>query len=395
LSSDGTRIAISSYSYDVKIGFTTYVAAGLVDVYEWDGNNWLKIGNSIKGTSNAEHVGRSLSLKNSGNRLAIGGTNYVKVFDYNGSNWSQIGYTIYRDVSSDGTGFTISLSSNGTKLAIGIPYSNNNGGKARVYDYINSDWNQIGLDIDGENIDNYLGFSVSLSSNGGYLAIGIPALNTSSPGQLRIFSNDNSNWTQLGSVINGKKIEDRFGYSVSISSNGGIIACGAPQASGYFGEVRVFSTNSQIALLEVIDDIKGNMNGINVTASQLNNINGLSGAIDGVNYTTALDNGTFVDENNPTVSEIQIIIDAVNSSLGLDDYSLVDFRVFPNPTNNFINVQLEIGIELQNITLYNNLGQFILSTKNTTVNTRKLSSGVYFVEIETNRGKASKKIIIE
>ena len=66
--------------------------------------------------------------------------------------------------------------------------------------------------------------------------------------------------------------------------------------------------------VEVVEDINGNKNGINVTAEQLNSIDGVSGAVDGVDYTTALQQYEFKDKNHPTPQEIQAVIDSVNKS---------------------------------------------------------------------------------
>ena len=67
------------------------------------------------------------------------------------------------------------------------------------------------------------------------------------------------------------------------------------------------------AMAEVVEDIGGNGNGVKVTSTQLNSIDGVTGAIDGTDYTSALQNGTFADSSNPTPSEIQAVIDNVNS----------------------------------------------------------------------------------
>ena len=73
-----------------------------------------------------------------------------------------------------------SLSSDGTIVAIGAYGNDDNGsnsGHVRVYQYSNSSWSQIGSDIDGEAADDYSGYSVSLSSDGTIVAIGTPYYN--------------------------------------------------------------------------------------------------------------------------------------------------------------------------------------------------------------------------
>ena len=67
------------------------------------------------------------------------------------------------------------------------------------------------------------------------------------------------------------------------------------------------------ATAEVVEDIAGNANGKKVTATQLNAIIGVTGAITGVDYTTALQAGSFKDKTKPTATEIQAIINKVNA----------------------------------------------------------------------------------
>ena len=62
---------------------------------------------------------------------------------------------------------------------------------------------QIGLDIDGEAADDESGFSVSLSSDGTIVAIGarLNDDNGENSGHVRVYEWDNTSWTQLGSDI--------------------------------------------------------------------------------------------------------------------------------------------------------------------------------------------------
>ena len=67
------------------------------------------------------------------------------------------------------------MSSDGTIVAIGAPYNDGNGsnsGHVRVYEYSGSSWSQLGADINGEAAGDSSGYSVSLSSDGTIVAIG-------------------------------------------------------------------------------------------------------------------------------------------------------------------------------------------------------------------------------
>jgi hypothetical protein len=75
------------------------------------------------------------------------------VYQYNGSQWVQIGQDIDGEAYGDQSGYSVSLNSDGTIVAIGAAFNDGNGGDSghvRVYQYNGSQWVQIGLDIDGE-----------------------------------------------------------------------------------------------------------------------------------------------------------------------------------------------------------------------------------------------------
>jgi predicted flavoprotein YhiN len=69
----------------------------------------------------------------------------------------------------------VSLSSDGTIVAIGGGSNDgtgSNAGHVRVLEWSGSVWAQLGLDIDGEAAGDQFGGSVSLSSDGTIVAIG-------------------------------------------------------------------------------------------------------------------------------------------------------------------------------------------------------------------------------
>ena len=116
----------------------------------------------------------------------------MRVYQYSGSSWSQLGADIDGEAAGDYSGYSVSLSSDGTIVAIGAPDNDGNGsnsGHVRVYEYSSSSWSQLGADIDGEASDDYSGSSVSLSSDGTIVAIGAPYNdgNGSNSGHVRVY----------------------------------------------------------------------------------------------------------------------------------------------------------------------------------------------------------------
>ena len=145
---------------------------------------------------------------------------HVRVFSWNGYSWSQFGFEIDLGNSSD---ISMSLSADGNILALGLPSQAGNRGIAVVYSWDGFSWTQLGSNLVGEAAGDRFGQSVSLSADGSILAVGAPFNdgNGTEAGHVQVFEWDSnsSDWTQLGSIINGGTAEDRFGTSVSLSAD--------------------------------------------------------------------------------------------------------------------------------------------------------------------------------
>ena len=101
--------------------------------------------------------------------------------------------------------------------------------------------NQIGADIDGENANDWSGFSVAMSADGTRIAIGAPGRMMPNPGYVRVYTLRDNGWQQTGGDIDGENERDESGKSVAMSADGSRIAIGAPGNTSGKGHVRVFS----------------------------------------------------------------------------------------------------------------------------------------------------------
>jgi len=253
LSYDGTIVAISAPYNNSDNG--NY--SGHVRIFEYDGTIWTQLGQDIDGEARGDFSGNSVSLSNNGNIVAIGSylndsnsinSGHVRIYQYDGTIWKQLGGDIDGEAEDDNSSFSVSLSSDGTIVAIGAIYNDGNGsnsGHVRIYKYDGTSWIQLGVDIDGEAADNVSGYSVSLSADGKIVAIGGPGNdgNGSNSGHVKIFELIGSSWTQKGSSIPGEAAVDQSGYSVSLSSDGTIVAIGAHYNDGNgsnSGHVRIY-----------------------------------------------------------------------------------------------------------------------------------------------------------
>ncbi len=82
----------------------------------------------------------------------------------------------------------------------------------------------------------------------------------------------------------------------------------------------------------------------------------------------------------------------IQENLSIDDFSKNILNIYPNPTTSMINIQTYSGI--QNITVYNQLGQLVISQKETQIDLSDIAPGIYIVQIHFENGaSATQKII--
>ena len=255
LSADGTTVAIGAPFNDVNGS-----NSGHVRVYKFFDGFWSQLGTDIKGVATFVLSGYSVSLSADGKTVAVGapyndGVNgedsgNVKVYKFDNIDWVQIGDGIDGEAAADNSGHSVSLSADGKIVAIGAPYNNYgveySSGHVRVYENNSGVWVKVGDDIDGEITRTHSGFSVSLSADGTTVAIGAIGnyANWQSQGRVRVYVRGDGGWRQLGTYIDGEADGDQSGFSVSLSTDGTIVAIGARYNDGvngaYSGHVRVY-----------------------------------------------------------------------------------------------------------------------------------------------------------
>lgn len=134
-------------------------------------------------------------------------------------------------------------------------------------------WTQVGKSIIGEAEEDQSGASISLSSDGSIVAIGAP-YNCGSgyeTGQVRIFRNESGGWEKIGSDIDGETGSHESGWAISLSADGSTIAIGAK----YSNQVRIFRNNND-SWIQVGNSLYGDFGddqfGISVSLSADGNI---------------------------------------------------------------------------------------------------------------------------
>jgi len=284
-SSDGSIVAIGAYAHDGSKGNTR--------IYKYStGGSWAILGADIDGVDAGERSGQSVALSSDGSIVAVG-ANYhdgekgtTRIYKYStpgqtGGSWAILGADIDGFEVNERSGTTISLSSDGSIVAIGASMHEGQKGTTRIYKYstpglTGGSWAILGVDIDGLAGDQS-GFSVSLSSDGSIVACGAP-LHDSQKGTTRIYKYSTpgitgGTWAILGADIDGLA-GNYSGWSVSLSSDGSIVAAGAPYYGSNIGTTRIYKystpgiTGGTWAILGAdIDGIAGDQSGYSVSLS--------------------------------------------------------------------------------------------------------------------------------
>jgi len=405
LSSDGTVVAFGGPFYDIfnPNNGQTSQSHGSARIYRNVNDNWQQIGADIIGANSDDNLGLSVSLSSDGTIVAISSPGFsnskgkVSVYRNVNDSWQQIGTDIVGDFNNDRAGISTSLSSDGSVVAIGIHSSNSNGtrsGQVKVFQNINDSWQQMGGSINGVEAHSNTGISVSLTPNGQELAVGssyddVDA--SSTLGSVRVYSFTNNNWVQKGNTINGRNANEYIGNRVRISSDGSIVAISSPispwnpsNSIGENGLVRIYRYNANL-WSQIGTDITGSAVSQELGA-------GLSLSSNGDKVAIGSPGGPFYTGANQEGFVRVFSLDAVLSTTTIETH---EFDIFPNPTNNQFTVQLKNGTNFQRVKIYNQLSQLVKVSTTETTNIQELSSGLYFVEVITDQGKAIEKLIIE
>ncbi|GGG36967.1 T9SS type A sorting domain-containing protein [Bizionia arctica] len=392
LSANGNILAIGAYANDAN-----GPASGQVRVYENINDVWTQIGQDLNGSTSLDQLGLSVSISSDGTIVAMGApsytyndnlSGYVRVYEYVGEVWMQIGADIEGEFISDVFGDSIDLSSDGNTLiigALGHDINGNQSGQVKVYENLEGIWTQIGQDLNGDEAEDFFGWTVSISSNSEIIAIGASGNNNDFLGQVKVYENILGVWTQIGNNILGDIPGENLGTSVSLSSDGSILAIGCINNEDNLwnsGQVKIFKY-----ILNSWTQIGNSINGENE-----NDYFGSNISLSGDSHTIII--GSHSNSENG-INSGQVKVYDLSEVLSSDEFVLSKFSLYPNPANNQVNIQLQEGLEFKQANIYNTLGQFISTSKEKVINTTHLSPGMYLVEIETSQGKATKQLVIE
>jgi hypothetical protein len=287
LSNDGKTALIGAFGKTVG----SNERRGAAYVFERNGSTWQQQTQltAADGAAN-DSFGFSVALSSNGKTAVIGAPGKTEsrgaayVFERNGSTWQQqTRLTAADGAAFDSFGISVALSNDGKTALIGALKtvgSNEGQGAAYVFERNGSTWQQQTQLTAADGAANDLfGFSVALSSNGKTALIGAFSKTVGSNefrGAAYVFEREGSTWQQQTRLTAADgAANDRFGFSVALSSNGKTALIGAQvktigsnsgQGAAYLFE-RNGSTWQQQTQLTAADGAANNFFGASVALS--------------------------------------------------------------------------------------------------------------------------------
>lgn len=266
----GEAVALSNDGRTLAITAPQHGKHGQVQVYRWNNATWTQAGNNINGESLYDFFGQAAAISADGNTLAIGGiendgngnnSGHVRIYRWNVSDWEQVGVDIEGAAANDFAGGSVALAADGKTVAIGALGNDHGGidsGHVRIFRLDGIAWMPLGTAINGAAAGDGAGI-VSISADGNTVAIGAADNdnNGDSSGHVRIYNLQNNTWTQVGNEIQGRAGE-RVGSTVSLSGNGQTIAVGGRNTSIYR-----FTNNRWIQASEIVSE--GNAQSVSIS----------------------------------------------------------------------------------------------------------------------------------
>lgn len=252
----GVCTAISSNGNVAVVADEPYSSAvGAAYVYTRSGSTWsLQGALPVSGLFGYAHFATAVAISADGNTICASApydnTNVgaVYIFTYNGSSWSQQQKIVPSGYSNTYSlfGFSLALSADGNTLAVGAPNDESAGptvelGAAYIFTRSGSTWTQRTKLIPSGYIGNFVDFgrSISLSSDGTILAVGSPYegpnAGSVNPGAVYIYTGSGASWAQQVRLTPPAptvvSLIEGFGNCVNLSADGKTLAIGAPYST--------------------------------------------------------------------------------------------------------------------------------------------------------------------
>ena len=351
-----------------------------VEVYSWNGSNWQLKGNPFIGDN--YDLGRRVFISNDGNRINFISQNLLLTYEWNGNNWIQIGNGLSTsaiseviDFNDSGTLFGVALVSNDTFPVVF---------DVEIYQLQNNNWVQKGNTIVNPLLAvNQFDFTFSFNELNDRFVLGCGSCSdfNNTAGAAIVYEYSNDKWQQRGQKIIGDQAFYRLGTDVALDATGNKLIIGQPFCDCFgdeAGEIKLFEYDN--------------------ASFSWNQTLSINGQFAGNRF------GSFVDISNSgdiisaaSASFIQQVRVFDVSTLGIAENQLADIDIYPNPVQDNVHIKLDQKAKLA---IYSLKGEKVFSgyslrSGGNTLDLSHLSSGVYFIKINTRDNMQTKKLIIQ
>jgi hypothetical protein len=215
-------------------------------------------------------MGSAVAISDDGKIVAVGArsssssssfgkskSGLVKVYQYSESldSWLQMGNTIEGSEELERLGFSVAISGDGLRVACGSPKGSGGLGRVGIYDFNDrKGWVLVGDVITGQKKKDMAGFSVSMSSDGSVVAVGAISASLNGIercGSVTMYNLDASaeKWVTSGQMLTGIVANAQFGYSIKLSGDGQRVVIGSNGVGttglSNVGSCEIFQLNSK------------------------------------------------------------------------------------------------------------------------------------------------------
>jgi hypothetical protein len=262
MSGDGTYVLVGA-----KADASTVSGGGAVYVFTRSGSTWTEqtkleasdlqsndtFGYDVEVNSDATYAIIASQLEDGGPGDPSGNVGAAYIFTRSGSTWTEqtrLNPSIPNGVGAGQTN-SVSMNSDCSTVVLGSSYHNSSiatyTGAAYVFTRSGSTWTeQAVLEASDGGSDDAFGLTISMSSNGNYVAIsaygedGGVGNPTSNSGAAYVFERDGSTWSQQAKLTaSDAQAGDRFGSGIGISGDASYTIVGANEEDGGAGNPKI------------------------------------------------------------------------------------------------------------------------------------------------------------
>jgi len=277
-----------------------------------------------------------------------------------------------------------------------IALEGNTGGGFDNFFTVFVDWNQNGSLDDASEVYEIGSITNSTGTDGqqatGTIEVPVDAMLGET--RMRVYKNYNSSVTDPCAANNFGQVED---YTVNVSE-GTVNPCAAPSDVVVSNTTNVsanisWTENGSATEWEIQYDVTGFTPGDGIFVQD--NDGTLGEILSGLAPLTTYDVYVRAICADGTISDWTAVETFTTDEFSVNNSNFQNFSYYPNPVNT--NLSLKAGLEIERVSIYNLLGQEVISTKPTSLNAEidlsRLQAGPYMVRVSINGETKTFKVI--